>query len=92
VVEREIGMEQLDGVLPSSAVVDVADQDILVTAAERSRVLRRSARASRRVRLPVEHANDPVLAAIELLGDDPTAPVCCRNARPRRSCRRSGAS
>jgi hypothetical protein len=36
VVEREIGMKQLDGVLPViGAVADVADQDILVTAAER---------------------------------------------------------
>ena len=36
VVEREIGMAQLDGVLPViGAVADVADQDILITAAER---------------------------------------------------------
>ena len=42
VVEREIGMEQLDDVLPViSAVADVADQDILVTAAERYSVLLR---------------------------------------------------
>ena len=41
-VEREIGMAQLDGVLPViGAVADVADQDILVTAAERYSVLRR---------------------------------------------------
>ena len=42
VVEREIGMKQLDGVLPViGAVADLADQDILVTAAERYSVLRR---------------------------------------------------
>ena len=42
VVDREIGMAQLDGVLPViGAVADVADQDILVTAAERYSVLRR---------------------------------------------------
>ena len=43
-VECEIGMAQLDGVLAViGAVADVADQDILVTAAERYSVLRRFA-------------------------------------------------
>ena len=42
VVDREIGMKQLDDVLPIiGSVADVADQDILVTAAERYSVLRR---------------------------------------------------
>ena len=42
VVEREIGMKQLDDVLPIiGSVADVADQDILVTAAERYSVPRR---------------------------------------------------
>jgi hypothetical protein len=41
-VDREVGMRQLDGVLPIiEAVADVADPEILVTAAERYSVLRR---------------------------------------------------
>ncbi len=69
VVEREIGMEQLDGVLPViGAVVDVADQDILVTAAERYAVLRRfSPRFLAAFDFRSNTPNDPVLAAIELL-------------------------
>lgn len=42
VVDREIGMDRLDRALPVIAsVADIADQDILVTAAERYSVLRR---------------------------------------------------
>ena len=69
VVEREIGMEQLDGVLPViGAVADVADQDILVTAAERYSVLRRfSPRFLAAFDFRSNTPNDPVLAAVELL-------------------------
>ncbi len=68
-VEREIGMEQLDGVLPViGAVADVADQDILVTAAERYAVLRRfSPRFLAAFDFRSSTPNDPVLAAVELL-------------------------
>ena len=42
VVDREIGLKRLDDALPIiGAVAEVADQDILVTAAERYSVLRR---------------------------------------------------
>jgi len=69
VVEREIGMEQLDRVLPViGAVADVADQDILVTATERYSVLRRfSPRFLAAFDFRSNTPNDPVLAAIELL-------------------------
>jgi hypothetical protein len=69
VVEREIGMKQLDGVLPViGAVADVADQGILVTAAERYVVLRRfSPRFLAAFDFRSNTPNDPVLAAIELL-------------------------
>jgi len=69
VVEREIGMKQLDGVLPIiGAVADVADQDILVTAAERYSVLRRfSPRFLAAFDFRSNTPNDPVLAAVELL-------------------------
>jgi TnpA family transposase len=69
VVEREIGMKQLDGVLPViGAVGDVADQDILVTAAERYSVLRRfSPRLLAAFDFRSNTPNDQVLAAVELL-------------------------
>jgi TnpA family transposase len=69
VVEREIGMEQLDDVLPViSAVADVADQDILVTAAERYSVLRRfSPRFLAAFDFRSSTPNDPFLAAVDLL-------------------------
>ena len=69
VVEREIGMKQLDGVLSViGAVTDVADQDILVTAAERYAVLRRfSPRFLATFDFRSNTPNDPVLAAVELL-------------------------
>ena len=42
VVDREVGLKRLDDALPIiGAVAEVADQDILVTAAERYSVLRR---------------------------------------------------
>jgi TnpA family transposase len=68
-VEREIGMAQLDGVLPViGAVADVADQDILVTAAERYSVLRRFApRFLAAFDFRSNTPNDPVLAAVDLL-------------------------
>ena len=69
VVEREIGMKQLDAVLPViGAVADVADQDILVTAAERYSVLRRfSPRFLAAFDFRSNTPNDPVLAAVDLL-------------------------
>jgi TnpA family transposase len=69
VVEREIGMAQLDGVLPViGAVADVADQDILVTAAERYSVLRRFVpRFLAAFDFRSNTPNDPVLAAVDLL-------------------------
>ena len=69
VVEREVGMEQLDDVLPViGAVADVADQDILITAAERYTVLRRfSPRFLTAFDFRSSTPNDSVLAAIELL-------------------------
>ena len=68
VVEREIGMKQLDGVLPIiGAVADVADQDIFVTAAERYSVLRRfSPRFLAAFDFRSNTPNDPVLAAVDL--------------------------
>ena len=68
-VEREIGMAQLDGVLPViGAVADVADQDILVTAAERYSVLRRFApQFLAAFDFRSNTPNDPVLAAVDLL-------------------------
>ena len=69
VVEREVGMAQLDGVLPViGAVADVADQDILVTAAERYSVLRRFApRFLAAFDFRSNTPNDPMLAAVDLL-------------------------
>src|SRR5271154_6590894 len=69
VVEREIGMAQLDGVLPLiGAVADVADQDLLVTSAERYSVLRRfSPRFLAAFEFRSNTPNDPVLAAVDLL-------------------------
>lgn len=68
-IEREIGMNQLEDVLPIiGAVADVADQDILVTAAERYAVLRRfSPRFLAAFDFRSNVPNDPVLAALELL-------------------------
>ena len=69
VVEREVGMKQLDEVLPIiGSVANVAEQDILITAAERYSVLRRfSPRFLKAFEFRSSTPNDPVLAAIELL-------------------------
>jgi TnpA family transposase len=69
VVDREIGLKRLDEALPIiGAVADVADQDILVTAAERYFVLRRfSPRFLAAFRFESNVPQDPVLAAIEIL-------------------------
>ena len=69
VVDREVGMKRLDGALPIiGSVADVADQDILITAAERYSVLRRfSPRFLEAFRFQSSTPGDPVLAAIELL-------------------------
>jgi TnpA family transposase len=68
-VDREVGMKRLDDVLPIiGAVAEVADQDILVTAAERYSVLRRfSPRFLAAFRFESNVRQDPVLAAIEVL-------------------------
>ena len=69
VVERDIGMQQREDVLPIiGSVADVADQDILITAAERYSVLRRfSPRFLASFTFKSSTPQDPVLAAVELL-------------------------
>jgi hypothetical protein len=69
VVDREIGLKRLDEVLPIiGSVAEVADQDILVTAAERYSVLRRfSSRFLAAFCFESNVPHDPVLAAIEVL-------------------------
>jgi TnpA family transposase len=69
VVDREVGLRRLDDALPIiGAVADVADQDILVTAAERYSVLRRfSPRFLAAFRFESNVPQNPVLAAIEVL-------------------------
>jgi len=69
VVEREVGMAQLERALPTiEAVADVADQDILLTAAEKYSVLRRfSPRFLASFQFQSNVAQDPVLAAIEAI-------------------------
>ena len=69
VVEREVGKAQLDRALPTiEAVADVADQDILLTAADKYSVLRRfSPRFLASFHFQSNVAQDPVLAAIEAI-------------------------
>lgn len=69
VVDREVGMKRLAEALPIiGSVADVADQDILVTAAERYSVLRRfSPRFLAAFQFQSSTPGDGVLAAIELL-------------------------
>ena len=69
VVDREVGMMRLDGALPIiELVAEVADQEILVTAAERYTVLRRfSPRFLEAFRFQSSTPQDPVVAAVELL-------------------------
>ena len=69
VVDREVGMKRLDEALPIiGSVADVADQDTLVTAAERYSVLRRfSPRFLAAFHFQSSSPGDGVLAAIELL-------------------------
>lgn len=69
VVDREVGMKRLDQALPIiGSVADVADQDILVTAAERYSVLRRfSPRFLAAFQFRSSTPGDGVLAAVELL-------------------------
>jgi hypothetical protein len=68
-IEREIGMARLERALPViESVAHVAEQDILVTAAEKYVVLRRfTPRFLDAFRFQSSTPNDPVLAAIELL-------------------------
>lgn len=69
VIDREIGMARLERALPViESAAHVADQDILVTAAEKYSVLRRfSPRFLEAFRFQSNTPNDPVLAAVELL-------------------------
>jgi TnpA family transposase len=69
VVEREVGMAQLDRALPTiEAVANVADQDILLTAAEKYSVLRRfSPRFLASFQFQSNVPHDPALAAIEAI-------------------------
>jgi TnpA family transposase len=69
VVDREVGMKRLAEALPIiGSVADVADQDILITAAERYSVLRRfSPRFLAAFQFQSSTPGDGVLAAIELL-------------------------
>jgi hypothetical protein len=68
-VERAVGMKRLDEALPViDSVTEVADQDILVTAAERHAVLRRfSPRFLEAFRFQSNTPHDPVLAGVELI-------------------------
>ncbi len=72
VVDREIGMAKLERALPViETAAYVAEQDILVTAAEKYSVLRRfSPRFLEAFRFQSNTPNDPVLAAVELLRTD----------------------
>lgn len=69
VVEREVGLAKLDQALPViEAVADVADVEILATAAEKYAVLRRfSPRFLAALRFQSSTPQDPLLAAIDLL-------------------------
>jgi TnpA family transposase len=69
VVDREIGMAKLERALPViETAAYVAEQDILVTAAEKYSVLRRfSPRFLEAFQFQSSTPNDPVLAAVELL-------------------------
>ena len=69
VIEQEIDMKRLDDAVPIiEAVTAVADQEILVAAAERYGVLRRfSPRFLDAFRFRSNTPNDPVLAAVDVL-------------------------
>src|SRR6266851_2728653 len=74
-VDRAVGMRLLDGVLPIiESVADIADPEILVTAAERYSVLRRcSPRFLDAFCFQSNTPQHPVLAAVELLNACPLA-------------------
>jgi TnpA family transposase len=69
VVDRQVGMKRLEDALPIiGSVADVAEQDVLITAAERYSVLRRfSPRFLAAFHFQSSTPGDPVLATIELL-------------------------
>lgn len=69
VVDREVGIKELDDVLPViGSVADVAEQDILIAAAERYGVLRRfSPHFLKAFDFRSGTPGDPVLAAVDLL-------------------------
>ena len=81
VVEREVGMAQLDRALPTiEAVADVADQDILLTAAEKYSVLRRfSPRFLASFQVPVQRRAGP--GACRHRGDQSGGPVGSKDLR-----------
>lgn len=99
VVDREVGMRRLDGALPIiESVAEVADQEILVTAAERYTVLRRfSPRFLEAFRFQSSAPQDPVVAAAGLLPVEEMAqgdfreragrPASLRDRRPRHAAR-----
>jgi hypothetical protein len=96
VVDREVGMKRLDGgALPIiSSAADVADQDILITAAERYSVLRRfSPRFLKAFHL---QSNTPGILSWPPSNSSrrwtATAPARCPSDRRHHSCRRDGAS
>ncbi|MGZ9083587.1 MAG: DUF4158 domain-containing protein [Rhodoplanes sp.] len=95
VVDREVGLKRLDDALPIiGAVADVADQDILITAAERYSVLRRfSPRFLAAFRFQSSVPQDrswPRSRSSKRWTATARAP--CPSARRRPSCRRNGAS
>ena len=91
VVDREVGMKRLDDALPIiGSVADVADQDILVTAAERYSVLRRF--SPRFLDAFVFQSSTPRIPSWPLSNSSKrwtvTAPASCPSDRRPRSCRR----
>jgi TnpA family transposase len=79
-VDREIGMNRLERALPIiESTSHIADQDILMTAAEKYSVLRRfSHRFLEAFRFQSNVLNDPVLAALELLRTTDAGPFAKR--------------
>ena len=79
-VEREVGMTKLDQALPViEAMADVADVEILATAAEKYAVLRRfSPRFLVAFRFQFNVPHDPLLAAISLLKVASLTGACTR--------------
>ena len=105
VIEQEIDMKRLDDAVPIiEAVTAVADQEILVAAAERYGVLRRfSPRFLDAFRFRSNTPNDPVLAAVDVLkeldreqstslAEAPAVVVSARKVEKADFCRQSAGS